>query len=411
MIIHLRTVWALLIGVMLLALGNGLQGSLVGIRATAENFSATATGIIMSGYYLGLFLSSFVTPNLVTKVGHIRVFAALAAVDATAVLMFPLYVEPIWWLMLRLTAGICTAGLYIVCESWLNAAVSNRSRGQILSIYMIIVYGSLGAGQLLLNVPDLNGFIRFIIVSVLLSLSLVPIALARIEAPAIEEAQAVHLRDLYRSSPLAVVATFANGLGQSAFFSMGAIYGMMQGLPLAYISLMMALPPIGVIVSQYPIGFLSDRYDRRGLMTMLALLTSTIALCSIIVQPYSRDLLIGLFTLFGAVSLPLYSLAVAHANDHLRRDQMLGASGQLVLIYGSGAVLGPSLAGGFMQRLGTPGFMTYMAVIYTALGAFAIYRMRQRSAPSRVEGPVHPVSPVTTPVAAKAMIESLQEAV
>jgi predicted MFS family arabinose efflux permease len=215
--------------------------------------------------------------------------------------------------------------------------------GQILSIYMIIVYGSLGAGQLLLNVPDLNGFIRFIIVSVLLSLSLVPIALARIEAPAIEEAQAVHLRDLYRSSPLAVVATFANGLGQSAFFSMGAIYGMMQGLPLAYISLMMALPPIGVIVSQYPIGFLSDRYDRRGLMTMLALLTSTIALCSIIVQPYSRDLLIGLFTLFGAVSLPLYSLAVAHANDHLRRDQMLGASGQLVLIYAAVRCLGHRL--------------------------------------------------------------------
>ncbi len=406
MIIHLRTVWALLCGVMLLALGNGLQGSLVGIRAAAESFSATSVGVIMSGYYLGLFLSSFVTPNLVTKVGHIRVFAALAAVDATAVLMFPLFVEPVWWFVLRLTAGICTAGLYIVCESWLNAAVTNQSRGQILSIYMIIVYGSLGAGQFLLNVPDANGFVRFIIVAVLLALSLVPIALTRIEAPSIEEARAVRLRDLYRSSPLAVLATFANGLGQSAFFSMGAIYGVMQGLPLAYISLMMALPPIGVIVSQYPIGFLSDRYDRRSLMTMLALLSSMIAIASIMVQPFSREILIGLFTLFGALSLPLYSLAVAHANDHLRRDQMLGASGQLVLIYGSGAVLGPSLAGAFMQRLGTPGFMTYMAVIYTALGAFALYRMRQRPAPRRADGPVQPVSPVTTPIAAKAMVES-----
>jgi MFS family permease len=169
---------------------------------------------------------------------------------------------------------------------------------------------------------------------------------------------------------------------------------------------MMALPPIGVIVSQYPIGLLSDRYDRRSLMTMLALLSSMIAIASIMVQPYSREILIGLFTLFGALSLPLYSLAVAHANDHLRRDQMLGASGQLVLIYGSGAVLGPSLAGAFMQRLGTPGFMTYMAVIYTALGAFALYRMRQRPAPRRAEGPVQPVSPVTTPIAAKAMVES-----
>ena len=355
MIIHLRTVSALLFGVMLLALGNGLQGSLVGIRAAAESFSATSVGVIMSGYYLGLFLSSFVTPSLVTKVGHIRVFAALAAVDATAVLMFPLFVEPVSWFVLRLIAGICTAGLYIVCESWLNAAVTNQSRGQILSIYMIIVYGSLGAGQFLLNVPDANGFVRFIVVAVLLALSLVPIALTRIEAPSIEEAQAVGLRDLYRSSPLAVVATFANGLGQSAFFSMGAIYGVMQGLPLAYISLMMALPPIGVIVSQYPIGLLSDRYDRRSLMTMLALLSSMIAIASIMAQPFSREILIGLFTLFGALSLPLYSLAVAHANDHLRRDQMLGASGQLVLIYGCGAVLGPPLAGAFCSGSGRRG--------------------------------------------------------
>lgn len=406
----LRGVWALLVGIALLGLGNGLQGSLVGVRATAEHFSATSTGVIMSGFSAGLLLSSFVTPRVVGNVGHIRVFAAFASIVSTAVLLMPLWVEPAWWFSMRFVAGLATAGLYIVCESWLNAASTNETRGKLLSVYMIVMYGSTGAGQFFLNLQDTSGFSRFIVVSALLSLALVPISLARTEAPLIERPRPVSLIDIYRGSPLAVVAACVNGLGQSAFFAMGAVYGLMQGLSLPYISIMMALPPLGVILSQYPIGLLSDRYDRRTLLTILTFITAAIAALTIPVAAASPVMLIGLFTLFGAIAMPIYSLALAHANDHLDKDQMVGASSKLVFLYGSGAIAGPSLAGLAMQQLGTPGFMTYMIAVYGGLGLFAVYRMMRRPPPVQTEGVELPkMAPTTTPVAAVAIAENLSE--
>lgn len=406
MLRDLRAVWALLAGILLLSVGNGLQGSLVGITAARENFSTTATGIIMSGYSLGFLASSFVTPFIVTRVGHIRVYAAFASIVSTAVLLIPLWVNPWWWFSMRLVAGLCTAGLFIVVESWLNAAASNASRGRVLSVYMMVIYGAAGLGQFLLNVNDTSGFSRFILISALMSLSLVPIALAPTTEPRIETPRRVGLRELYRESPLAVVATFANGLAQSAFFSMGAVYGIGMGMALSYVSIMMALPPLGVIVSQGPIGVLSDRFDRRVVLTVLAFLSSVVAVACIVAPEYSTESLIVLFTLFGAIAMPIYSLAIAHANDHLHKDQMLGASGQLVLIYGMGAVLGPSLAGGMMQMVGTPGFMIYMALIYGLLGVYAIHRMRKRASPPKFEAGQVAVSPSTTPVAVAAQTEA-----
>lgn len=406
----LQSVWPLLVGIGLLGLGNGLQGSLVGIRATVEHFTATETGIMMSGFSAGLLVSSFLTPRVVGRVGHVRVFVAFASIVSTAVLMIPLWVNGFWWFSMRFIAGVCVAGLYIVCESWLNSASTNETRGKILSVYMIVIYGAMGLGQFLLNVQDTSGFARFIMVSALLSLALVPISLANTEAPSIERPRPVSFMALYRASPLAAVAAFVNGLGQSAFFSMGAVYGMMQGLPLAYLSLMMALPPLGVIVSQYPIGLLSDRYDRRALMIVLAFASAVIAAVTIPVAAVSPLPLIALFTVFGAISMPLYSLAIAHANDHLDKDQMLGASSKLVFLYGAGSTAGPLLAGFVMQQIGKAGFMTYMILVYGALGLFAVYRVSRRAAPPRSEGAELPqVSPATTPVAATAMAETLNE--
>lgn len=407
----LRAVGALLIGIGLLGLANGLQGSLVAIRAAAENFSASSTGIIMSGFSAGLLLSSFLTPQVVGRVGHIRVFAAFASIGSTAVLLIPLWVDPAWWLLMRFIAGLCTAGLYIVCESWINAASSNENRGEILSIYMIVIYGAMGAGQFFLNVQDESGFSRFIVVSALMSLALVPISLANAEAPAIGRPRPVGIGEIYRGSPLAVVGAAVNGLGQSAFFAMGALYGVMQGLPLAYVSIMMALPPLGVIISQYPIGLLSDRYDRRTLLTILAFLAAIIAVITIPVAAISPVALIGLFTLFGAIAMPIYSLAIAHANDHLDKDQMIGASSKLVLFYGTGAIAGPSLAGLAMQVLGTAGFMSYMTLVYGGLGLFAVYRMSRRPPPVQTEGAELPkLGPTTTPVGATIIAEELPQA-
>jgi MFS family permease len=400
-----RPVWALLLGVTILALGNGLHGSLVGIRSAAENFDTTTTGFIMSGYSLGLILSAYLTPRIVAHVGHIRVFAAFASIVSTAVLFIPLWVDPLFWFAMRFVAGVCTSGLYIVAESWLNEAASNKNRGKLLSIYMTLTFGAMGCGQLLLNITDESGFARFIAVSALLSLALVPISLMRSEPPEIESVKGVSVVDIYRASPLATVAIFANGLGQTAFFSMGAVFGITLGLSLPYISLMMALPPIAVIISQYPLGALSDRFDRRFMLTGLSLLAAGLAAIAIPAAAISPFALIGVITVFGAIALPIYSLVLAYANDHLSKDQMLGASSKLILLYGVGAILGPLLAGGFMRQFGSLGFMIYLILVYGGIGVFALFRTIRRPSVPKEAGPIIQVSPVTTAVTAKALAD------
>jgi MFS family permease len=404
-----RQVWALLLGVTILALGHGLHGSLIGIRSAAENFDTTTTGFIMSGYSLGLILSAYLTPHLVKYVGHIRVFAAFASIVSTAVLLIPLWIDPLFWFAMRFVAGVCTSGLYIVAESWLNEAASNKNRGKLLSIYMTLTFGAMGCGQLLLNITDESGFARFIAVSALVSLALVPISLMRSEPPNIESARGVSVRDIYRASPLATVAVFTNGLGQSAFFSMGAVFGITVGLSLPYISLMMALPPLAVILSQYPLGALSDRFDRRAMLTGLSLLAAGLCAMAIPAAAVSPFALIGIITAFGAIALPIYSLVLAYANDHLSKDQMLGASSKLILVYGIGAILGPLLAGGFMRQFGSSGFMIYMFLVYGGTGGFALFRTLRRPAVPREAGPVVQVSPVTTAVTAKALADDMSK--
>ena len=283
----IKSVGVLLVAVAILSVGHGLHGSLVGVRARAEDFDAATTGLIMSGYFAGLLVSSSVTPRIVQSVGHIRVFAAFASVVSTAVMLIPLWIDPVWWFAMRFVAGLCTSGLYIVCESWLNSASTNQNRGRLLSVYMIVSYAAMGSGQLLLNVTDSSGFSRFIIVSALLSLALVPLTLLPSETPNLAGTRKVSLVEIYRASPLAIIACFASGLAQSAFFSMGAVYGLMQGLSLPLISIMLALPPLAVIVSQFPAGLLSDRYDRRTIIMIMSAVAAGIAALSILAAAIS----------------------------------------------------------------------------------------------------------------------------
>jgi MFS family permease len=233
------------------------------------------------------------------------------------------------------------------------------------------------------------------------------LSLLNTETPSLAGAKRVSVGEIWRASPLAVVATLASGMGQSAFFAMGAVYGLMQGLSLPYVSIMMALPPLGVILSQFPAGLLSDRYDRRSIILILAALTVMIAALSIIAGQTSPEALIALMTLFGTIALPLYSLVIAHANDHLEREQMLGASGKLILLYGLGAIFGPLVVGQFMSKLGSAGFMAFMMVCYGTIAGFAFWRRLKKPENLKAKADdVIRVGPVTTPVAAQAVAES-----
>ena len=401
------SLYILLLCVGLLCLGHGLSGSLVSVEANAADFGTDVTGFVMSGYSAGLLISTFLTPRLVRNVGHVRTFAGLASVVSTAVLLFPLWVNPLFWFVMRVISGLCISGLFIVCESWLNSASSNLNRGRILSLYMIVTYGALGGGQLLLNVTDDSGFVRFIIISALVSMSLVPLILLPSEAPSVEGAQPVSTNEIWKASPLAVVGVFACGLAQSAFFALGAVFGLSRGLPLVYVSIMMALPPLGVILSQYPIGLISDRFDRRTIIMLLSLLSAVIAAATLAIGYYlTRVMLITLITAFGVLSLPIYSLVIAHANDHLRKEQVLGASARLVLLYGVGSLVGPILVGNIMRRVGGEGFLVHMIVVYGALAIFAFWRGLRRPEDIKAESvDVMRVSPVTMPTGASSLSE------
>jgi MFS family permease len=400
MVAAVASSWALFVGIALMMLGNGLQGSLLGIRASLEGFPTTVTGILMSGYYAGFLVGSVLAPKLVARVGHVRVFAALASLASSAILVHVLWIDPASWTVIRLVTGFCYAGLYVVAESWLNDQASNQTRGQLLSAYMVVVLGGAAGGQILLNLADPSGSGLFILVSILISLSLIPLLLSTGRTPPFETPSPVGIRQLYRVSPTGVVGYFGTVMAHGAYFGMGAVYGRAIGLSIRDISVFMSLMLLGGMFLQWPIGRLSDAWDRRQVLTAVTFLAALFALLAGMTAGHS---LLGLFVataLFGGTSLPLYSLCIARTNDCLARDQMVQASGALVLIGGIGAVFGPISAALGMQSLGAAGFFWWLAAIHAAIGLFALYRMtRRRALPRASQGSYVAVAPRVSPVA------------
>lgn len=393
--------WALFLGIAMIMLGNGLQGSLLGLRATVEGFSTATTGLVMSAYYVGFLLGSSLAPKLVKRVGHIRVFTALASMASAAVLLHAVFTTPAAWTAMRIVTGFSYAGLYVVAESWLNDRATNETRGQLLSVYMVIMLGGMGGGQLLLNVADPAGFELFILVSVLVSAALIPIALTAFAAPDFSAPSHVGLKRLYEISPLGVFGAFGTGMAHGAAFGMGAVYARNVGLSVGEISYFMAAPFLGGVLLQWPIGHLSDRVDRRRIITIVTFVAAIVAFAAIPVSGQSTLALLVLMCLFGGMSLPLYSLCLAYTNDHLEPSQMVAASATLVFVGGAGAIFGPTLAAVLMSVIGSNGFFWWLGSIHAGIGVFAIYRMTKSDA-TPVEEQTHyvPVPSRASPVAA-----------
>jgi len=392
--------WALLLGISLIMLGNGLQGTLLGYRASSEGFSTAITGLVMTGYYLGFLAGSMLVPKLLKGVGHIRVFAALASLASVSVLLHNVFVVPWTWGLFRLITGFSYAGLFIVAESWLNDRATNETRGQLLAIYMAITFASMAGGQLLLNVADPMGAQLFILVSVLVSLALVPISITVSAAPKFDEPSHIGPRQLLKISPLGVWGSLIIGCAHGALFGMGAVYAHNMGLSLEKVSYFMAIVLVGGMLAQVPLGRLSDKVDRRRLITAVTFGAGVLSIAAIPVSGLSETGLLVSICLYGALSLPLYSLCVAYTNDSLEPHQMVAASGTLVLVQVVGASLGPASAAALMAVLGPSGLLWFMGAAHAILGIYAVYRMTQRSA-RPVEENRHyiPVSPRTSPVA------------
>ena len=371
----LLSISALLIGVFAMNLGFGLQSTLLGVRAGIEGFPITVTGIIMATYYAGYIVGSLFTPQLVQKVGHIRVFTALASLASAAALLHAVFVSPPTWVLFRVMTGFCLAGLLVVAESWLNHASTNHNRGSMLSVYMIASLGATALGQLLLNVAPIDGMELFVLVSVLVSLSLVPVALTSRTTPALQPTPQMNIPRLYRLSPMGAVGCFATGLITGAFWGMGAVYAHTSGLSTEGISLFMTIVVVGGIVSQWPLGRLSDVIDRR---LVLAGLAAAITAASVGIAHFgggSHAVMFALGCLFGATTFPLYAISIAHVNDVLHSDDFVPASSALLLLFALGAVLGPLIGGIAIDMHGAAGLFYFNAVVSSALFAFTLKQL------------------------------------
>lgn len=380
--------WALLLGMLMLMLGNGLQGTVIGVRATAEGFATNTTGLIISGYFIGFLLGSWLTPKFIQQVGHLRVFAALASIASVTVLVHSMLISPWIWVLMRLVTGFAFAGVYIVAESWLNDRVTNEHRGSLLSIYMIISYAGLTGGQLLLNVADPLLHDLFIIVAMLISLAAVPILLVVIQAPSIQTWTAMGPLRLYRACSLGAVGSCAAGIAGGALLGMGPVYAAKVGMSTVQISVFMALLIGAGAVCQWPIGRVSDRLDRRLVILAASAVGATAALIAGMLTVFHAERaatpLMLTAMVIGAASLALYPLFAAHTNDRLSPEQFVGAGSSLIMLYGVGAIAGPLLAGLSMEYLGAAGFFWLVSLTLAGMAVYTVWRLK-RGAPLEVE--------------------------
>jgi len=403
MIQVLSGVWALLLGIVLIMLGNGMHFTLIGLRGGIEGFSAAELAIVTSGYFMGFLSGARLTPLLIQRVGHVRVFAALGSFMSAGLVAFPLLTDPWAWTVLRLLVGFCMSGIYVAAESWLNNAATNETRGKVLSAYMIAqTLGIIGA-QGLLTLGDAGTSALFIGASILVSISFAPILLSATPVPAVDVARPMSLHALFSSAPLGTAGIFLLGGVYATQSGMGAVFGTQIGLTAAQIALFVAMLFAGALVFQYPIGWLSDRMDRRKLIFGAAVLGASSCALGWFTGGGLWPLMAAAF-FAGGVTTPLYALFLAYTNDSLSAEEMPAASGGLVFTFGLGAIAGPLVTGWAMQGLGPFAFWPVLGATFATIALYALYRMTQRPTASVEEtesylGVLPTASPITVEAA------------
>jgi MFS family permease len=393
---------ALLASVGLLMAGSGPLTTLISLRLEALGTASLAIGAIMAAYFAGLTLGALLAYRIVLRAGHIRAFAAFAAVASAIALAYPLVAHPLPWAALRLIEGFCMAGIFICVESWLNERAAPAQRGKILAMYMICLYLGQAAGQLLLGFDAGPGQPQvFMLVSMLMSVAILPVALTRQAPPALPDIASFSVRRLYRTSPLGMVGTVASGLVLGAVYSLGPVFARgVAGLDAGGAARFMSVLILGGVLLQWPLGRLSDSFDRRRVIVgTMAALVAAAAIVPLLAAGAGWALF-GATALFGGFAFALYPLCVGHMNDHLQRQDRVAASGGLVLAYSAGATAGPLAASATMSALGASGLFVFITGIAAVALAFGLWRMLARApVPSERQGRFQ-LLPRTTPASA-----------
>lgn len=397
----IRGSWSLFAGMILLMVGNGLLSTLLTLRGNSLGFSDSAIGLIQSAYPVGSSLGCLIAPRLIMRVGHIRLFAALASTASAACLMHLVTADMWSWGAMRLLTGFCFSGLYIVAESWLNGSASNENRGSLLSVYFVVQTGGVALGQLLLNLSNPEGIFLFLLVSILISFSLVPMLISDSAIPPYEIPERVTFIELFRLSPMGLTGSFLNGISQATLYVGLALYGSALGLSKGSVGGLIGCMTLGGMLFQFPLGKLSDLMDRR--LLIVAVPGLSIPVCTVLAlleNPANNLLLLYLLVaLLGGLTLPVYSICMAHMNDHLKRSEVVAASGTLVLILAAGMILGPALSGFAIEHFGPEGMFYLLSLIAGTTVFTAFFRLWSSPAATESRGAAVAMSANLTPEA------------
>lgn len=399
MLRSIRPIVPVLASVAILMLGNGALGTLIGLRMTNTGASSIAVGAVTAAFFAGLTLGSLQCFRFIKQAGHIRAFAAFASLYSAASLGHAISADTIVWALLRFAEGVCLAGIYMCIESWLNDQASNETRGGIVSSYMITLYAAMALGQQLLNLNATGSPLLFMIVSMLLSLSLVPVCLTRTAPPSLPDVTSFDFRALYRASPLGLVGVFVSGGVIGAIYGMAPVYAAASGFGMTGAATFMTVLITGGVLLQFPLGRLSDIFDRRtiiigvcGALTILSIAMSVVG--------YGTWLFLGCTLLFGGVAFSIYPLCLAHTNDHVAKEDLVAASGGLILLNSVGSILGPLIASLAMASFGPKGLFVFSTTLGLAAAAFGVWRTMVRPAPDAQDQAAFRPLPQTTPALA-----------
>jgi len=407
----LKNSWALFAGYFVLMVAHGFQGNLLGVRSVIEEFNFIAVGAIMSGYFVGYFAGANTIPNLVGKVGHIRVFAAFASMASLSILIHAVFVNPIIWTLGRFITGFSIVAIFIVMESWLNDRANNRTRGQLLSIYMFITLIGLSLGTLLLNFSSPEKFEPFILISLLLSSALIPILLTKRKPPKFKKLGFINIKGLYKNSPLATVSMLCTGIIHSAIFTLGAVYAASVNFTLFEISLFLFLIAVFGGIFQWPIGTYSDKKDRRIVIIFCTFLSAVFCILLIAASGGSlqnmylatsmgteKTMFFILTSLYAGMAVPMFTLNLAYANDFISKEKFVAAGAGMQIIFGIGAMSGPLICSMLMNKFGSNGFFVHLLLFHLIIGIFGLYRITKRSYEDNPDSTFTPLPRNITPL-------------
>jgi len=407
----LKNSWALFAGYGILMIAHGLQGNLLGVRSVIEEFSFIATGTMMSGFFIGYFIGANMVPKLVGKVGHIRVFAAFASIASLSILIHAVFVNPFVWTLGRFFTGFSIVGIFIVVESWLNDRANNRTRGKVLSTYMFITMMGLAIGILLLNFSSPERYEPFILISLLLSIALIPILLTKRKPPKFKKLSSIKIKDLYKISPFGTVSMFFTGFIHSCIFTLAAVYAATINFTVFEISLLLFLITISGGIFQWPIGYYSDHHDRRiiiigctflgALFCTLSMVASGASLANMYLATsigMDKIMFFVFVTLYAGMAIPMFTLNLAYVNDFIPKEKFVAAGGGLQVIFGLGAMGGPMLCSVFMNTYGANGFFIYLFIFHIIIGSFGMYRITRRKTKENPDSTFTPLPRNITPL-------------